>query len=202
MKVVTPWVGSQYASVGIGGKRILIVGESAYKKGGYPPGYDVAYHTCALVADAIGYDEGRGYWNSSRFYTRIYKIFGHDPHSFASRKSFWNLVAYCNFIPEILSGPRVTPQAYHWAWARQVFPEVLKLTNPDIAICFSKRMWVQIPKDRDSIISNNYQCYAKKASIVNADKCLVRLLSFKHPTAPGFKWEQVKDIMDASIDGA
>ncbi len=202
MKIVSPWVGPQYTSAGIGGKRILIVGESAYKKGGYPPGYDDAYHTHALVADAIGYDEGRGYWNKSRFYTRIYNIFGYDPHSFASRTSFWNLVAYCNFIPEILSGPRVTPQAYHWAWAKKVLPEVLKLTKPDIAICFSKRMWPHIQKDGDTVINNSHQCYARQATTTSTDKRLVRLLSFKHPTAPGFKWEQVKIIMKASIDGA
>lgn len=200
--MVTPWVGPQYTSTGIGGKRILIVGESAYKKGGYPAGYDYSDHTCNLAKDAIGYDEGRGYWNKSRFYTRIYKIFGYDPHSFTNREKFWNVIAYCNFIPEILSGPRVNPQAYHWAWGAKVFPEVLKQTNPEIAICFSKRMWAHIPKDCDSIISNSYKCYARKATSVSADKCLVRLLSFKHPTAPGFKWEHVRHILKASIDGA
>ena len=202
MQIVKPWIGSQYLSGGINGKKILIVGESAYKPGGYPPDYDYSRHTLNLADDAIGHDEGRSYWNKSRFYTRISRIFGSDPHSYENRKALWNSLAYCNFIPDLLSGPRVNPQAMQWNLAKQTFPEVLSLTSPDVAICFSKRMWVHISKTGDSEVENELNCYARKAMFTLSDGSSVQLLSFKHPTAPRFKWEHVKEILNEQITGA
>ncbi|HTB81842.1 MAG TPA: hypothetical protein VK717_13235 [Opitutaceae bacterium] len=202
MKITEPWMGSQYSCGGINGKKILIVGESAYKRGGYPAEYDESRHTLALAADAIGYDEGRGYWNKSRFYTRIARIFGYNPHSYESRKALWHSLAYCNFIPEILSGPRINPQARHWDLGKQSFPEVLRLTGPDIAICLSKRMWVHIKKSGDLEIEREDKFYARKAGFDLKDGSAIPLLSFKHPTAPGFKWVHVKEILNEQITGA
>lgn len=199
MSFAKPWIGSNYSSGGINGNKILIVGEAAYKRGGYPEGYDRSNHTVSLAGGAIGLDENGGYWDKKKFYTRIARIFDIDPCSYEQRKALWSSVAYCNFIVEILTEPRGKLLPEHWELGKQAFLEVLRLTRPDIAICFSQRMWRHIPKLNDCVIKNRYRAYARSAVFALDDTHSVRLLSFKHPTSQGFDWRYVQEIIRMNV---
>jgi hypothetical protein len=199
MNLVKPWIGSDYFSGGIAGKRILIVGEGAYKRGGFPPGYDETLHTLALAAEAIGSDEGRGHWNKRKFYVRLAWIFGIDPRSYGQRKALWNSLAYCNFVGSIFTQPKEKPLPIHWELGRRAFAEVLNLTDPHIAICFSRRMWTHIPKSVDTRIANKYRVYARRAVSAIDGTRSVQLFGFKHPTSEGFNWKYVQEILGAHV---
>lgn len=199
MSYVRPWIGAQYFSRGIHGTRILIVGESAYKKGGYPPGFDESNLNISLVGDAIGQDEGQAHRKKSKFFTRIAWIFGYDPRAYEQRKELWSSLAYCNFITSIFVGPKEKPLPEHWESGKEAFIRILRDTSPDIAICFGQRVWLHIPKINDSAIENIHRAYARSGDLVLDDAHAVRLFSFEHPTREEFNWRYVQEIISMNV---
>ena len=198
-RTIHPWVGDKYAAEGLHGKRILIMGESSYKPGGYPADYDISQTTVNLCHDAIGHTEGKKYWNCSRFYTRAARIFGFEARKIESRRIFWSSVAYYNFLQVSLEAPRVQPPSKLWEEARLPLIETIEELCPDYVISFSQRMWRHLPKDHEVDIRNISGIFAKKGSFVHSNQKTTQFLGFKHPTSFGFRWQDVKVIIDEEI---
>jgi hypothetical protein len=188
-----PFIGQDYDKHGLRGLRILIMGESSYS-GKHVD--DITDYNDALAADAIGYDEGRGYWNKSPFYTRIARIFGYEAASFEARKSFWNSVAYYNFLQTVLSQPRQLPAAELWEEAKGPFLDTVRELEPDYVVGFSKRMWWHLPKESEGKIENDQGVFAMSALCPGTG---TRLLGFMHPTGRGFRWGDVKTVLEKAI---
>ena len=191
-RTIHPFIGSNYNSNGLNGRKILILGESSWHPGDAPA--DISKHTQNLANDAIGYDNGKGYWNTGRFYTRSARIFGFNARNYSQRDEFWNSVAYYNFLQVILSRPKIKPSPEQWQKGEIPFLETLDELTPDYIISFSQRMWKYLPKENEADIPNKYGIFAKKAQIGSSV-----VLGFKHTASFGFKWEQVKEIVEQNI---
>jgi hypothetical protein len=179
----------------------MIVGESSYDPYATREGFDFASQTMNVGNDAIGYEEGRGYWNKSKFYTRIARMFGYDYRSFSQRKLFWESVVYYNFLQVVLTKAREIPPAKAWSESVSAFRETLEEHRPDFVVSFSKRMWPHIPKDSGTALYNELGVDCRSGYIALTDGHSVRMINFLHPTSFGFRWQPVGLVLRSFMHG-
>lgn len=177
----------------------MIMGESSYHPKADQAGYDKVSQTINAGDDAIGYDEGRGYWNKSRFYTRISRMFGYEARSFERRKEFWNSVLYYNYLQDVLIRARQEPPANLWIDSQPAFKETLEEYRPDIVISYSKRMWHHLPKDISVVLPNSLSLQCWEGSYTLTDGKKVKMYGFLHPTSRGFSWQTVGQLLNELI---
>lgn len=178
----------------------MIVGESSYDKKAKNEGYDIANQTINVGTDAIGYDDEKlRYWNKSKFYTRIVRMFGFNPRLITQRKEFWESVVYYNFLQIVLCEPRENPPGESWGESKDAFLQTLEENRPEIVITFSMRMWPHIPKDNEKCVTNEFNLHCRRGSITLGDGHSVLLLNFAHPCSWGFKWQPVAKLLDTMI---
>jgi hypothetical protein len=194
-----PWVGANHESRGIRGRKVLILGESSYNPKPYPDGYEISLHNRNLILDAIGYEQGTGYWNKSHFFTRVARIFGFEARNYEGRYRFWNSVAFYNFLQVVLTSPREVPQPHFWSEAVDPFLKTLEELRPDYVCSFSKRMWGHLPKASEDGIESAGNLFARKAKIFLSNGASVNLLGFTHPCGYGFCWQNVKILLDQEL---
>lgn len=200
-RVMDPWIGSRYEHGGINKLKLLVLGESSYKREGYPESYDLSQHNRNLALDAIGYEEGARWWNASKFYTRITRMFGFDARRREERQEFWNSVCFCNFLQVILTGPRKSPSREAWQEATGPLLQTLQELRPDYLLSFSMRMWGYLPpRCGDVAIPNQEGVFARKAQIQLMDGTAVSVLGFQHPVGRGFTWRRVGVVLCRALD--
>lgn len=190
-RLIHPRVGSEYSKSGLRGHKIMILGESSYHPNS---AYDLPNQTINVGNDAIGYDQGRGYWNKSRFYTRISRIFGYEAQSYERRQEFWNSVIYYNFLQVVLTKSREHPPTESWTDAKPAFLETIDEYRPEFVVSFSKRMWGYLPKENSCVVSNTLgvQCWSAELDVGGFS---TKLYGFLHPTAPRFYWQPVGELL-------
>ncbi len=192
-----PWEGENYAR-GCLGCKIMILGESSY--GPQPLGYDHRKECIALANDAIGYDNGE--WNKSRFYTRIARIFGFDPHKREDRKRFWQSVSYYNYLIGQQPGPRTCPAESLWLEANEPFLEIVNDMKPDVVFAFSQRMWNYIGKNGNAVNLNIPCAIFMRSNCLNReDGGKTLLIGFKHPCGRAFVWQSYSKPVQEIISG-
>lgn len=196
-----PWKGENY-TLGCLGCKIMILGESSY--GAQTPGYDHRKECIALANDAIGYDNGKGYWNKSRFYTRIARIFGFDPHKYEERKRFWHSVSYYNYLIGQQPGPRTCPAESFWLEANEPFLKIVNDIKPDVIFAFSQRMWNYIGKNGNAVNLNiPGGVFMRSNCLSREDRGKTLLIGLKHPCGRAFVWQSyskpVQEIASGSI---
>ena len=133
-----PWVGSEFGNTSnmIGGKRLLILGESHYTEkqewvGRCDP--EDTHNVVQYLAIDTRY----------RFFTTVSKLVtgvAHGEWSDEQNRGFWNSVAFYNFVPVFLSkGGRPSPEI--WNAGRGPFVRVLDEMNPDVIIVCGLELW-------------------------------------------------------------
>ncbi len=128
-----PWIGSNYHLHPKLPGRILIIGEAHYADD------DAKRCLTRLVIQRQWQGEPYAY------FTRILRVLtsAGDP---IDRESFWNTVAFYNYVQRIVSGnARVPPSRRQWDEAHDVLPEVLEELRPDYVIVTGKRLWERLP---------------------------------------------------------
>ena len=138
-KVFEPWVGSDYECGGPHGCRILILGESHY---GQPDKATLGFTNCIVGRYAI--TERR------RFFSVVQRLVSLDTqrlrYSEASKRDFWNSVAFCNYVQAIV-GPkaRCRPTPAMWATGSAVLLHVLDELRPEVIVILGKQLKKHLP---------------------------------------------------------
>ena len=129
MRTLDPWIGSRYATDGIGGKRVLILGESHH--GGEGCDY-LAFTAGVIRAEALG-ENGHP---RRRFFTRVHRVVvgGRGGFPDSEREDFWSRVAFCNFIQTALEKPRDRPTYEMWQAAREPFLDTIREHAPSLVL--------------------------------------------------------------------
>lgn len=106
-----PWIGEDYETGGIFGKKILVVGESHYcghceRCGDVANAEECAEFTTNHCIQPLldGYTAG---WTGT-FHKFERSLVGHETDLNESRK-IWNSVAFYNYIQKAMDGPRTSP---------------------------------------------------------------------------------------------
>jgi hypothetical protein len=137
MRKFDPWKGSLYATEGIGGTRLLILGEANYGK----DGHDIRTVTIDMVR-ALGQQQ------RFRFYSTVQRLVsgGRGSLSNAERTDFWERVAFYNFI-QAFPGERarIPPTAEMWLAAKEPFLQTLDELRPHVVLVLGIRLRSHLP---------------------------------------------------------
>ena len=138
-RVFQPWIGASYRIGGAHNCRILILGESHYGK---PADARLDFTTYIVGRYAI--TERR------RFFSVIQRLVSLDTkrgsYSRASKRTFWNSVAFCNYVQAIVgSKARQRPTAAMWETGASVLLQVLIEVQPEVVVVLGQELKKHLP---------------------------------------------------------
>ena len=139
-----PWRGSGFGEPNDHGlpPRLLLVGESHY--GGGDP------HDCFTTEVVKDYYIDRG---NLPFFSKLAKvILGPDWSQYTreNRASFYNSVAFYNFIQHVLGEIQDRPTSEMWEFGRKAFLQCLDFLQPSHIVVFGFGVWDELPHERFS----------------------------------------------------
>lgn len=121
---IEPWQGRHYHNGFRHGLRLLILGDS-YHSDTWEPVVEQHIKTGSL-----------------KFYTKIqHMVTGDRSPDEPERRAFWEAVAFTNLIQEPMIAASAAPTFEQWVTAWSLFPEIIRLTKPNLIFCFSRRGW-------------------------------------------------------------
>lgn len=126
-----PWVGSNYTD-----SDILILGYSHYRHkslGNLKP----SLVTSTVICNVIDGEAGR----ASKTFTKLEATFKGHILAGKERRSFWDAVAFYNYIQQFLTRPRVKPSPQVLTAAELPFIGVLRLLKPRLVACLGYTVW-------------------------------------------------------------
>ena len=137
-----PWIGKHYSTTGFAGKRILALGESHYCDKSSDAMEDI---TRKVIADLFDpQSEHEAYKNT---YTKFAEaLLGRDCLSYEDKESFWNSIAFYNYVRVPMTGARVAPSKKDFKDSEAAFFEVLETLRPDIVIVWGSRLYNNLPQ--------------------------------------------------------
>lgn len=147
-----PWVGEKYHTVGIFGKKILVLGESHYckeDKNRNPAcialghcSYDCMNEVCySQTQDELEIISNNytGVRYQQSFMTTAKSVMGKELTN-AEVCSFWKNVAFYNYMQHSQSGPTRPIEFLQYDYS-EAFREVLESLMPDYIIVWGNRLW-------------------------------------------------------------
>ena len=135
-----PWIGGKYLTEGLGGVRVLALGESHYAE----PGLARPTFTTEVVRECVY--EGR-----AAYFTKVAKLLrGMDSSRYledVDLRDTWDRIAFYNYVQEMLPAPRMRPTDDMWRQARQIFPAVVEQLKPQVIVVMGKQLreWFKAP---------------------------------------------------------
>ena len=121
VRAFDPWIGDRYASEGLGGRRVLVLGESHYSKEAPYAGF-----TRYVVQKAV---DGERY----RYFAGVLRTIFGSP-SAGARGGIWHHLAFSNLVQDFLPGPGKRPTKAMWARGRAALPETVEEVRPDVVL--------------------------------------------------------------------
>ena len=159
-----PWVGEKYHTVGIFGKKILVLGESHYckeDKNRNPAcialghcSYDCMNEVCySQTQDELEIISNNytGVRYQQSFMTTAKSVMGKELTN-AEICSFWENVAFYNYMQHSQSGPTRPIEFLQYDYS-EAFREVLESLMPDYIIVWGVRLWKTYLPDWNGIRS-------------------------------------------------
>jgi hypothetical protein len=137
MRTFDPWVGSRYTTDGIGGRRLLILGESHY--GG--DGCHYSAFTTEVIRD-MALVQGH-----LPFFSRVARLIlgGRGGFSPPEREEFWHRVAFYNFIQTALEQQGDRPTCEMWQAGREPFLQTVTELAPHIILVLGRELHRNLP---------------------------------------------------------
>lgn len=134
-----PWIGSNYETEGLHGKKIMLLGEAHYG--------EIKETNPLNVTRAVVQDLGIKHRHS--FFTKLARLMllnrGH-PLTDDARVEFWNRITFYNYCQEIVADKaRVRPTDVIWKSSEPALQEVLQELNPDLVVVLGKELSSKIP---------------------------------------------------------
>ncbi|MNS49445.1 hypothetical protein D3C72_820530 [compost metagenome] len=183
-----PWVGPGYED-GIGGLRILVLGESHYIQ----PEWDAGDR---MTIQAV---EENGLRKRHPFFTKVAKLVldRRDHITDDERRQFWNSVAFYNYVQESVGlSPRDRPTDVMWASAGPAFLSQLAELRPHCMIVLGQGLWGWLPKPAHE----QADPFALKVFELADHKVFATYT--KHPSGRGFNYDtfgpQVQQLLKAA----
>ena len=115
-----PWVGKKY-NEGIGGKKILVLGESHYCA---KPEDDTPFVTRKVIENLL--DPATEHESYKNTYTKFERALAGKVLDWQEKVDLWNSVIFYNFVQRPMSGPRISPEPGDFKDSYAAFFEVLE----------------------------------------------------------------------------
>ncbi len=190
-----PYVGANYSTGGIFGKRIMILGDSHYCE-------NVSDAVPTLTRDVIEYyldpaSENEGWMQTFRKFERSLVNKGTTN---AESQMIWNSLLFYNFLQVPLSGPRVAGTDAEYKDASRAFFEVIDQYRPEVIIVWGKRLWDKMPFERWTPSTNiSAEGYTIESGYYDLDDgSRARTIYVYHPSV-GYSWDKWYKIISTLI---
>lgn len=145
-----PFVGKNYQTGGIFGKRIMVLGESHYCGDGCADCGNCSTHAeCAdftknVMKKYLGPHDWKKWMNTLLRFER--SLVGHTTIE-NEQSEIWNSVLFYNYLQVAMDGPRQAGNGAAYQAAVPAFYEVLDTYQPEVIIVWGKRLWYALPGD-------------------------------------------------------
>lgn len=177
-----PWVGSEYNSGGVYGKKVLVLGESHYGDA-----TDATDETIGVVKEFVYEYWGAPYQQTFLCFERA--LAGRELNQ-EEREQLWNSIMFYNYFQKSTTGPRTEPDMTAQKDSEEAFRELLESYQPDAIIVWGQRLYNLLPAwdgTESSIEVDGDSCpvwyYPIKGKSIPA-------MRVYHPSAPaGKNWE-------------
>jgi hypothetical protein len=136
-----PWKGTSYKSGYVSKLKLLILGHSHYDD---------------FNRNATIHWTKKHFEKPDRFWLHVEQVVKGFPLDNTQRKSFWNSVAFANFIQQALER-NGRPTKQQWNEARNSFLQLVRCTEPNLVFVFSTTVWEHLPDAQDQGFSGSYQ---------------------------------------------
>lgn len=187
-----PWIGKDYASGGIFGKKILLVGDSHYCGGCKDCGIEAYKEDCerkTIESVQTILDGEKSRWTGT-FRKFEKSLVGYET-TLEQSAEIWNSLAFYNYLQVAVGGPREAGDYSDYKKSESAFYEVLEDLQPDLMIVWGvTRMWRNMPtvgwEKGDEIKIDNYS--VKNGWYILANGHRVRAIWIYHPSA-SYSWD-------------
>ena len=177
-----PWVGSEYNSGGVYGKKVLVLGESHY---GDSP--DATDDTIGTIKEFVYEYWGAPYQQTFLCFERA--LAGRELNQ-EEREQLWNSIMFYNYFQKSTTGPRTEPDMTAQKESEEAFRELLESYQPDAIIVWGQRLYNILPAwdgTESSIEVDGDSCPVWYYPIKGKNIPAMRVY---HPSAPaGKNWE-------------
>lgn len=187
-----PWVGKQYATGGIFGKRILVLGESHYGDG--EPSPDT---TVRVFEEYLGCPETvPSYLQSFHKFER--SLVGTKTDS-QQRHQIWDSLLFYNFVQEVSTdAPRQTLGVKNPRQSAEAFFEVLETYRPEYIIAWGYRLWDKLLTTEswewgEEIVVDGLPAI-RFGYYTLSDGTRIKAIPIKHPSA-GYSWAKWHELI-------
>ncbi|HBJ76735.1 MAG TPA: hypothetical protein DDY68_02590 [Porphyromonadaceae bacterium] len=188
-----PWVGSQYASGGMFGKKIMVLGDSHYcGEGCETCGKDFNCNcnlfTRKVMEEYLNPENERKGWMST--YLKFERSLVNHETSPEESLKIWNSLLFYNYLQLAMNQSREAGTFEQYRNSAEPFFSVLEQYQPDGLIVWGIRLWGNLPNERwiegkqitiddYSIRNGYYELRSNKR---------VRAVRVYHPSA-GYSWD-------------
>ena len=144
-----PWVGGEYYSGGMFGKRIMVLGESHYCGSGCPDcgvGDRCRGFTSKVIKDYLDPNVKREEWMNT--FKKFERSLVNRSTSPQESVRIWNSVMFYNFLQVAMGGPRQAGTDEQYRNAAGAFFSVLDRYEPELMIVWGDQLWQRLPWER------------------------------------------------------
>lgn len=193
-----PFVGKNYQTGGIFGKRIMILGESHHcgdDCSNRCTRAECANFTNNVLEQYLGDDDWEKYFNTFRRFER--SLVGHYTNE-EDQREIWNSVLFYNYLQVAMGGPRQAGTTTDYQTAVPAFYEVLDTYQPECIIVWGYRLWDSLPGDdrwqeSEPIVMEDGQTVETGFyQLGNGNRA--KAMAVCHPSA-GYSWEKWHDAI-------
>lgn len=177
LEIRKPWLGERRTETGL-----LIVGESHYGEGA--PGVadaDLTNHVVGGITSGL---------RRHAFFSKVEAVVTGQASGFRGAQSFWAGVAYFNFCPGFVTGPRERPTSEMWSYGHTALSGLLDEIRPRRILVLGTELWENFPAIKDDVVIR----WARGVHLAgrlpisgpsyNSD---VPVAAIRHPSAWGFR---------------
>lgn len=146
-----PWVGRDYSTGGIFGKRIMVLGDSHYcgedcEECGKSHRHACNEFTTNVVKDYLDQNVEREGWMST--YLKFERSLVNHETTPEESVRIWNSILFYNYLQVALQGPRQAGTPDQYRAAAEPFFSILNQYQPDLLVVWGVRLWNALPSDR------------------------------------------------------
>lgn len=201
-----PWIGKNYETGGIFGKKILVLGESHYCTDANCTQCGIKYasectdiNTSEIIQWML--DGNTDKWTPT--FKKFERSLVNEETSPERSKEIWNSVAFFNFLQVALKGTRRGGTKEDYAEGRKAFLEVIEALQPDLIIVWgTSRLYSNLPGKEDGwingepLVVDNWSVPNGYYQLKNGKKS--RVIAVYHPSA-AYSWDWWYQVISTQL---
>lgn len=201
-----PFVGRDYSTGGIFGKRVMVLGESHYcgekcaDRGVAGKAGDCAAFTTNVIKTYLDPDTEREPWMNT--YLKFERsLVGHETDS-EERQKIWHSLLFFNFLQVAMDETRQAGTSEQYLQAQRAFYEVLDQYLPEYIIVWGKRLWGFLPGDgrwreEKDIVIDGQHIATGSYRLGNGGRA--KVMAVYHPSV-GYSWDWWHKVIHAFLN--